>query len=307
MNLTLRDILVVKTIEEEGNLTRAAEKLFVSQSALSHQLKKIENSVQAEVFRRINKNLVITPTGNRIMQSSVAIFAELDKLYKDLEAINRGDSGTVRISTECYTCYHWLPPIIKAFSAKYPQAEIKVVSEATRQPMDYLLKGKLDVAIVSDKYEDANFQSRSLFSDEMVAVLSADHPLAEKGQLNPKDFQDQTMVLYDVEDDNLFFLREYIKPNGIELKQVMKLELTEAIVEIVAAGLGIAIMANWAVSGYINHKNLVTRRIYRKPVERTWFATTLKDEQLPVVKNFISFLEEWPYLWSDNPVLSSTA
>ncbi|UTW61191.1 LysR family transcriptional regulator [bacterium SCSIO 12741] len=302
MNLTLRDIQMVKTIEEEGNLTRAAERLFVSQSALSHQLKKIESELGTSVFRRLNKNLVITPSGKRILESSEVILAEINKMYLDLQAINQGMAGTIRISTECYTCYHWLPPIIKAFREKYPDAEIQVVHRATRQPMDYLKKAQLDVAIVSDSYDSHEYESTPLFSDEMLAVLSEDHPLANKTILNPEDFNGQTMVLYDVEDDNLFFLQEFIKPNGIELKQVMKLELTEAIVEMIAAGLGIGIMANWAVSDYLESKRLVTRPISKKPINRVWYATALQEMNQPLVKNFIQFLEEWYSNQADKPV-----
>lgn len=295
MNLSFRDILVVKTIDEEGGLTKASEKLFVSQSALSHQLKKIEKEVQNEVFTRVGKQLIITPSGSRIVESSALVFSELQKLYKDLEAINKGECGTLSISTECYTCYHWLPPIIMNFQKMHPQIEIRVVSEATRRPMDYLERAHLDVAIVSDVENSGQFSYRKLFSDEMLAVLSKDHPLADKQLLTPADFHQQTMVLYDVADDDLFFLREFIKPNSIELKQVMKFELTEAIVEMVAAGMGIAIMANWAASPYLEAKKLVTRPISKSPIERSWYAATLKNRHPALVKHFVDFLEQWPF------------
>ncbi len=295
MNLSLRDILVVKTINEEGHLTQAAEKLFVTQSALSHQLKKIEKTLQAEVFSRLGKKLIITPTGKRLIQSSNTIEIELRKLYKDLEIINEGQKGTVSISTECYTCYHWLPPIIKAFQLQHPNIQIKIISEATRQPINYLEKAQLDLAIVSDTNDNKELSFRKLFDDEMLAVLAQDHPLANKKILHPKDFEQQTMVLYDVPDDHLFFLREFIKPNEIKLKQLMKFELTEAIVEIIAAGLGIGIMANWAAAGYLESKKLVLIPISKKPIKRTWYTVSLKNFKRPVVDHFVSFLENWSF------------
>ncbi len=294
-NLSFRDILVVKTIHEEGNLTLAAEKMFVSQSALSHQLKKIEHALQTSVFTRVGKKMVITSSGNRLVQSSEVISSELRKLYQDLASINNGEQGTLSISTECYTCYHWLPPVLKAFQQKYPAIEVKVISEATRKPMEYLEMARLDVAIVSDFSNSNLYDFRKLFTDEMLAVLSRDHPLAKKTLLKPSDFTDQTMILYDVPDDQLFFLREFIKPNGIELRNVMKFELTEAIVEMVAASMGIAIMANWAVSGYMDTKRLITIPISKKPIERSWYAATLASRNHLLVNNFVSFLEEWSF------------
>ena len=95
---------------------------------------------------------------------------------------------------------------------------------------------------------------------------------------------------------HLFFLREFIKPNGIELKQVMKFELTEAIVEIIAAGLGIGIMANWAADGYLESKNLIMKPISKKPVQRSWYAATLSNFDRPAVNHFVDFLAKWKFV-----------
>lgn len=295
LDLSIRDLRLLKTVQEQGNLTRAAEVLCVSQSALSHQLKKIERLVGMPIFKRNLRQMAITSAGLLILDSSEHIFIELEKLQQDLNNLNNGTSGTIRISTECYTCYHWLPPLIIAFEKKYPLAQIQIISEATRRPISYLEKAKLDVAIVSDVPDVSKFKTQHLFSDEMVVVLSKQHPLAHKKKLLPQDFENQTMILYDVEDDNLFFLREIIKPNKIKLKQVMKLELTEAIIEMIAAGIGIGVMANWAVAGYLDEKNLVTMSIPKKKVHRNWYAATLKENHQPILGNFISFLEKWQF------------
>lgn len=284
---------MVKAIVDKGSLTKAAETLSVSQSALSHQLKKVEQQLATPIFSRIGKGLKLTQAGMRIMQASESILAELNQLEKDLSDFRTGESGTIRLSTECYTCYSWLPPVLKAFQDEYPKCSVKIVSDATRKPMQYLERSELDIAIVGDPYNNGQFESKELFSDEMLAVLSKDHPLAQKRILRPTDFEGETLVLYDVPDDDLFFMREVIKPNAIQLRQVMKLELTEAMIEVVAAGLGISIMANWVISDYLKPKGLVTLPISKKPVERTWYATTRKVETNAAVSNFMGFLQSW--------------
>ncbi|MBO6517935.1 MAG: LysR family transcriptional regulator [Bacteroidia bacterium] len=291
MDVTLRDLKVIKTISEEGNLTQAADKLCVSQSALSHQLKKIESTLRMPVFHRINKKMKLTPSGNRILMSSERILKEVDTLKDDLMGMSDGTTGTVRISTECYTCYHWLPPVLKDFQEVYPKARVKVVSEATRNPMHYLANGELDLAISSELPDEKEFESKLLFSDEMLIVMSANHALAKKKVLTPQDFTGQTMILYDVPDNDLFFLREIIKPNRIELRQVMKLELTEAIIEMVAAGMGIGVIANWAIRDYLEPKNLVTFPVPIKRVKRSWYAITKRQASIPVARAFMDFIE----------------
>lgn len=285
---------MVKAIVDKGSLTRAAETLSVSQSALSHQLKKVEQQLDTAIFSRIGKGLKLTQAGTRIMQASQSILAELTHLEKDLSDFRTGESGTIRLSTECYTCYSWLPPVLKAFQDEYPKCSVKIVSDATRKPMQFLERSELDIAIVGDPYNSGQFESQELFSDEMLAVLSPDHPLAKKRILRPQDFEGETLVLYDVPDDDLFFMREMIKTNAIQLKQVMKLELTEAMIEVVAAGLGITIMANWVIADYLESKRLVTLPISKKPIERTWYATTRKAESNAAVARFMEFLKLWP-------------
>lgn len=285
---------MVKTIVEEGSLTKASEKLFVSQSALSHHLKRLEDALGAQIFHRVKKKLVAAPVGLRIVESSKSILSELNRLHKDLEALNNGESGMVRISTECYTCYNWLPPVLKGFQQDYPNCEIKIVSQATRQPMDYLDRSELDIAIVGDIHESERYVSQKLFSDEMLAVLSQDHPLAKKKILLPEDFTGQSLILYDVPDDQLFFMREMMIPNGIELKQVMKFELTEAMIELVAAGMGISIMANWIIEDYKETKGLVAIPISQKPIVRNWYATSQRRDKSKAVDNFLGYLQSWP-------------
>jgi len=297
MNITLRDLQVVKTIDEHGNLSRAAEILCVSQSALSHQIKKIETSIQIEVFIRDHKRMTLTQAGQKMLDSSTPIFKEMDLLKNNLNTLRDGTSGTIKISTECYTCYHWLPPILIAFKEKYPLAQIEIVSEATRKPLEYLDQSKIDLAIVSEVPENKHYAAHPLFKNEMVVVLSKNHPLAKKKKLDPSDFENQTLVLYDVPDENLFFLREIIKPNQVNLKQVMKLQLTEAIIEMAAAGIGIAVMAQWAISSYLDTKQLVTFPVPKKRVFNKWHALVSNHRNQPLLNHFVSFINQWKFEW----------
>ena len=124
--MEIRHFKLVKAVAEAGNLTKAAEKLFLTQSALSHQLKEIEDTFGVSLFQRISKKMILTPVGNRILRSAETILGELGKVENDVRRFGSGDSGIIRISTECYTCYHWLPKLLKSFNHQFPDVDVEI-------------------------------------------------------------------------------------------------------------------------------------------------------------------------------------
>src|SRR5690606_26703758 len=140
----------------------AAKNLFLTQSALSHQLKEIEEKFGTPLFRRINKKMVLTQAGERVLKSARVVLDELERTEREIKTYLSGESGLIRLSTECYTCYHWLPPLLKTFNTRFPNVEIKIVSEATRYPDRFLLNGRLDLAIDSTLKKDNNLKYQRL-------------------------------------------------------------------------------------------------------------------------------------------------
>ena len=136
--MEIRHLKLVKTVAEEGNLTSAGKKLFLSQSALSHQLREIEDKFGTPIFQRVNKKMVLTQVGNRILRTADTILCELEKVENDVRRVVSGDAGILRVSTLCYTCYHWLPGLLKSYIKHYPNVDVRIIAEATRQPMDFM-------------------------------------------------------------------------------------------------------------------------------------------------------------------------
>src|ERR1700741_1927056 len=134
--LEVRHLKLVETVATEGGLTKAANRLHVTQSALSHQLRDIEDKLGTPLFLRLKKKMLLTQAGERLLSAAPAVLDELKRAEDDIRQIALNRDGILRISTECYTCYHWLPAVLKPFNREFPRVEVRIVVEATRRPVE---------------------------------------------------------------------------------------------------------------------------------------------------------------------------
>ncbi|HYE73765.1 MAG TPA: LysR family transcriptional regulator [Blastocatellia bacterium] len=290
MNLDIRHLKLIIAVTEEKSVTKAGERLHLTQSALSHQLRDIEERLGTPLFYRLNKQMVPTQAGERLLVTARQVLQEIKLVEDDIEQMAACNQGSLRLSTQCYTCYHWLPAMLQEFERKYPKVNVKIVVEATRQPLTALLNGKLDLAIVSCPIRDKRIRYKPLFKDELVAVMAPDHPLAERPYLRAKDFADQHIILYvQPKDSDLY--QFVLIPAGVSPARLSQIQLTEAIIEMVKAGMGISILARWAVKEQVDAGKLVTRPVTKKGLQRQWSAALLNNDFTPAyVNDFVELL-----------------
>lgn len=287
-----RHLKLIAAVSLEKSVTRAGGRLHLTQSALSHQLRDLEERLGTPLFHRINKRMLLTQAGERLLRSAHGVLAELKSAEDDIAQIAAGGHGSLRISTECYTCYHWLPEMMKEFSRRFPKVEVKILLEATHRPIEALLDGRLDVAIVSDLVPDKRLIYRPLFGDEVVVVMAPSHPLAAREFITPRDFADQTLFSYTSTTESTLH-NKVLVPAGVKALRFCEVQLTEAMVEMVKAGLGISTLARWAVSEQIKTGSLVARPLTRRGFHRQWYAGILKTEATPAyVTEFIDLLSK---------------
>jgi len=197
----------------------------------------------------------------------------------------------VRLSTHCYTCYHWLPAVIRGFHEDHPEAEVTIVGEATRRPLEALYAREIDVAITTDRPDDANLVVRPVLRDEMVLLMAPDHPLARKAWIEPGDIAREHLIIYALRAENSALCMEILRPAGLWPRKLTSIQLTEAIIEMVKAGLGVTALAEWAVQPHLESGALVARRITRKGWKRTWHAIAWPPEEAGrVVGSFVDRL-----------------
>ena len=220
----------------KGNLTRAGAALHLTQSALSHQLRDIESRLATPLFLRVGKRMTLTPAGERVLQSADEILAAIGRTEDAVRSLAGAGRGLLRVSTECYTCYHWLPPLLKRYRKSHPRIDVRIEPGATSDPIAHLIDGTLDVAIVSDPVKDRRVVASKLFEDEVVAILAPSHPLAGRPYLRPEDFANETLLTYSPKEESTVYQR-LLMPCGVT-PHVQQVQITEAIIELVKAGHG---------------------------------------------------------------------
>lgn len=289
--MELRHLKLIQIVAGEGSLTKAARRLFVTQSALSHQLREIENELGTPLFTRTRNGMVLTPAGARLQQAADRVVVELQRAEKEIQRDADDESGVLRVATQCYTCYHWLPPLLKKFSAEYPRVVVSIVPEYTHHALEGLEKGALDVAIVSTPVADRRqFASSKLLEDELVAVLHPDHPLARRSYLRPVDFADINLLVQDLPGSRNDFVHDFLAKTKITPRQVSHVPLTEALIQMAQAGFGVAVLTRWAVEPYLHPERLVARPITRKRVTRCWRAVSNRGAFVPT---YVTRFIEW--------------
>ena len=284
----LRHLRLVWTVAEERSLTRASERLRLTPSALSHQLRGLEEVVGGSIFHREGKRMRLTPAGEVLLDAAVRVLGTVADTEDRLAKLRHGRAGTVRLSTHCYTGYHWLPTVIRAFRSDFPDADVRIVGGATHRALEALYEREIDVAITPERSERARMLVRPVLRDEMRLLLPANHRLAAKPWLEPADIAEEHLLLYTDGPENSSLCLEILRPAGHWPKRYTNIQLTEAIIELVRAGMGVAALAEWSVQPYLGDGSLVSKRITRKGWHRTWNAITWpKAEAGPLVMSFV--------------------
>jgi LysR family transcriptional regulator, regulator for metE and metH len=287
--MEIRHLRLIKAIVEEGGITKAIDKLHLTQSALSHQLKEAELQLGTRIFLRQNKKLILTRAGEKLYEAANAVIDKLAETEKEIKSMVFGEAGEIRISTECYSSYHWLPSVLKQFHQLYSNIELTIVMEATHYPLQKLLDNKLDVAIVSDLVKDSAIKYVELFQDEMVMVVSEHHPWADKKFVVAEDFVDEHLFIHSLPLETVTVYQMLLKPAKVAPKKITPLPLTEASIEMVKAEMGVMSMAKWAFLPYQKNASLRAVKIGKNGLKRKHYIAYLGNKQHP--DYFFQFIE----------------
>jgi LysR family transcriptional regulator, regulator for metE and metH len=288
--LEVRHLRLMVGIVDEGGLTRAAERLNLTQSALSHQLKQIEESLGITLFTRVKKRLVLTDAGEEVVQRARRILADITDLETDLRERASGRRGKLRMATECYTCYEWLPPLLKRFYRSHPNIDVEIVADATSDPLSALRKGDIDLAILTSAVTSPDIETFDLFSDELLLVLAPNHRLAGRSHVTAKDFTGEHLLLYSPPAEN-FFYAQYLARSNAAPQSITVIKLTEAILSMVRAGLGVTVAARWAVADELRAGRIAGVRIGADGFYRSWQGAVRASQRQTVPAYVSDFLD----------------
>ena len=262
--LEIRHLQTLAALAEGGTLAKAAERLFVTQSALSHQLKLLEVHYGVALFERNTKPLRFTQGGNRLLELARQVLIMTADAEREIAQWVSGRTGQLRVAVECHTCFDWLMPAMDAFREHWPEVELDLVSGFHTETIALVEQGLADFAVVHDKpARRPGIATEHLFSYETLAIMSPSHRYVEKEHLQPRDFASEILISYPVEDAMLDVVRHFLAPRGIKPKR-RNAELTVAILQLVASGRGIAALPEWSVKPYLDRGYVVGRPLGSK-------------------------------------------
>ena len=259
--LELRHLRTLVALSDTGSVSRAAQLLNVTQSALSHQVKTLETYYDAVLFERKSTPLAFTPAGKVLLDLAGQVMPMAERAERELRRLAGSGTGKLRIAVECHTCFDWLMPSMDGLRERWPEVEQDIVSGFHADPIGLLHQGKAELAIVSELDEDeTDMVFHPLFEFEMVALLPGGHAYLDKPYLVAQDFATQALITYPVPDDMLDLVRQVLKPAGVEPER-RTTELTVGMLQLVASGRGFAALPLWAVNNYLERKYIARQQI----------------------------------------------
>lgn len=291
--MEIRYFRLIKTIAEEGSIAGSSEKLFLTQSALSHQLKDLEEQLGFKVFRRTRNKWELTEEGVELYELGNNILESIEKGFASIKQIRSGSMGSIKVSTECYSFYQGLPAFIQKMGLLYPEIKVDLILEATHQPVSKVLSHEIDIAIVTSKPKNSLLSGKKIFDDEIVAVMHKENSLSRNEFIEAGSFADVHLIIHSFPLETVSVYEQLLRPNKIMPAKVSAVPLTEVALEMINANFGISCMPLWALQQLKVPDNLVFKRIGERGLKRSHFLVIRKsDENRKYINDFISSFEE---------------
>lgn len=288
--LELRHLETLLALAECGSLSKASERLYLTQSALSHQIKALESHFGAAVLEKNVRPVRFTAIGERLVRLARAVLPLVAEAGRDVARLAQGHAGPLRIAVQCHNCFDWLMPAMDAYRSLWPEVELDLVSGFVMDPLALLERGEAELAVIHDRPpETPHLAFSPLFRYESVALMSPRHPLTRAEFLEAADFAGETLITYPVPDEMLDLMKHCLMPAGIQPAKRRTAELTVAILQLVASGRGVAALPSWTVKNYIDRGYVVSRPIGRGGLHcELHAATTRAGAEATYLREFIA-------------------
>jgi LysR family transcriptional regulator for metE and metH len=277
--LEIKHLKTVRALRDGGSLVEAAKRLHLTQSALSHQLKDLEERLGLSLFMRKTKPIRFTRAGEHIIELADKVIPQLEQTRRDIKKLAGGQAGRLHMAIECHSCFDWLMPAINSFRDQWPEVEIDLMASFHFEPLPALARGDLDLVVTADPVPMKGIYYQPLFRYQALLAIANQHALVESKYIEAQDLADQTLIHYPVERKRLDIFTQFLDPNGIEPLSTRQADLTLMIVQLVASGRGVACLPNWALQPYLNAGLISSKPLGEKGIWPTLYAAIREDQK----------------------------
>jgi len=291
--IELRHLKTLVALRDTGSLVEAADSLFLTQSALSHQLKDLEDRLECTLFVRKTKPPRFTSAGRRLLNLADEILPMVKNAERDIARLAGGETGRLHLCIECHSCFQWLIPSLNKYRADWPEVEMDLSGGFSFAPLPALSRGDLDLVITADPVELTGITYVPLFSYEAMLAVSKEHVLASREMVLPDDLEKEQLITYPVERDRLDIFTRFLDPLDIEPLSVRTAELTPMIIQLVASGRGVTCLPNWALTEYLVQDMVVARKLGESGLWCTLYAAIREDQKdMAFMRDFLNTAAE---------------
>ncbi|MBC9906694.1 MULTISPECIES: LysR family transcriptional regulator [Achromobacter] len=259
---------IVQEVEKQGSLTAAAGVLHVTQSALSHSMKKLEQQLGTDIWLREGRSLRLTQAGQYLLAVANRVLPQLALAEERLRQFAQGERGSLRIGMECHPCYQWLLKIVSPYLAAWPDVDVDVKQKFQFGGIGALFGYEIDLLVTPDPLNKPGLVFEPVFDYEQVLVVAGNHPLAREEYVTPKQLSNEVLVAYPVPVDRLDIYNMFLTPAGITPRRHKAIETTDIMLQMVASGRGVAALPRWLVLEYADTMNVVPVRLGKKGIAK---------------------------------------
>lgn len=279
-------------LRDGGSLVRAAERLHLTQSALSHQLKELEERLGVRLFERKSRPPRFSVAGERLLALADELLPRIREAEHEIAHIRGGQAGRLHIAVECHSCFDWLMPAMETYRGYWPQVELDISMGHSFEPLPALARGEVDLVVTADPDGDEAITYQPLFSYQNVLLMPQRHRLAGQAWIAPEDLAGETLITYPVESERLDIFRRFLNPAGVAVERRTS-ELTVMILQLVASGRGVAALPQWAASQAVTTGQVIARPLGQNGLWSTLYAAVRREEQkLAYVESFVDSARE---------------
>lgn len=291
--MELKYFRLIKTIAEEGNLANSSERLFLTQSALSHQLRELEERLGFKVFHRTRNNWELTQEGNELYKLANKLIHSIEEGFSAIRHIKEGSKGAIKFSAECQSFFHSIPSFIQKMGMLYPEIDIEIALGATHQTISQVLSKEIDIAIVTSKPESGELSTIPVFKDEIFALMHKEHPLNGLDHLDAEHFSSVHLLINSFPLEGVAVYEHFLKPNKIHPKKISAIPFTEITLSMIGSNMGVMCAPKWQLKTFRLSDDLTFKRIDKNGLRRTHYLVVKKEQRnKKYIADFISSFEE---------------
>ncbi len=291
--IELRHLRTLLALRDTGSLVEAAERVHLTQSALSHQLKDLESRIDSALFARKTRPVEFTRAGLRLLHLAEQVLPQVREAERDIARLAGSEQGRLHMAIECHSCFQWLMPTVDHFRDHWPEVEIDIPGGHHFDPLPALAREQLDLVITADPQPLDGVHYAPLFRYEGLLAVARQHPFAGQSFVTPEALAEQTLITYPVEQSRLDVFTHFLDPAGVRPKEIRTAELTIMMMQLVASGRGVCALPNWALTEYLERDYVSAVQLGENGVWGTLYAAIRKDtREAPWMQDFLRTAQE---------------